>query len=72
MDLQYGDHGYSTCVMRARSSHEKAERRGLFCHLNQSCWKLYEMNRCSLNFFPSLVAGRGAFLPAEPKLLETA
>ena len=30
MDLQYGDHGYSTCVMRARSSHEKAERRGAF------------------------------------------
>ena len=70
MDLQYGDKGYSTCVMRARSSHEKAERRGLFCHLNHSCWKLYDINRCCLNFFHSLVAERGAILPAEPRLLD--
>ena len=46
---------------------------GLFWQLNQSCWKLHEMDRSSLKFFPSSVTwGGGAFLPAEPKLLEIA
>ena len=33
------------------SSHKKVMI-GLLCHLNQSCWKLHEMNRCSLKFIP--------------------
>ena len=76
----------------------------IFCQLNQSCWKLHELDRSSLkkfslfshwwggisaswtkvagncmkwidpvlNFFLSLVIGRGTFLPAESKLLEIA
>ena len=40
-------------------SHEKAEkRRGLFCQLNQSCWKLHKMDRSSLRIFSS---GGGLF-----------
>ena len=32
---------------------------GLFCQLNQSCWKLHEMDRSSLIIFPCLAAGGG-------------
>ena len=39
-------------------SHEKAEKGGLFCHLNESCWKLHEMDRSSLKTI-SLFLGEG-------------
>ena len=32
---------------------------GLFCQLNQSCWKLCEMDRSSLRIFPCLAMGKG-------------
>ena len=32
---------------------------GLFYQLNQSCWKLHEMDRSSLNFFPFVLGGGG-------------
>ena len=34
---------------------------GLFCQLNQICWKLYEMDRSSLNFFPLQLWAKGGF-----------
>ena len=38
---------------------QKRQKRGeLFFQLNQSCWKLHEMDRFSLKSFPSLAARR--------------
>ena len=45
--------------------------RGLFCHKNQSCSKLPEMDRSGVKKF-SLILGGEAFLPQKPKLLEIA
>ena len=43
---------------------------GLFCHQNQSCSKLSEMDRSEVNNFSLNPGGGGLFLPPKPKLLE--
>ena len=35
--------------------------RGLFCQLNQSCWKLHEIDRSSLRFSPAWLWGGGFY-----------
>ena len=43
---------YVTSHGLSQVSHQKAEIGwGLFCHLNQSCWKLHEMDRSRLRTF---------------------
>ena len=46
---------------------------GLFCHQNQCCSKLPEMDRSGVKQFSLIFGGGGgAFLPPKPKLLEIA
>ena len=48
-------------------SHKKTEGGGgLFCHMNQSCWKLYEMDISSPRFFLSLAVGGGGVSARSP------
>ena len=44
VDLQYGDQVGSTYMMQAGSLTKRQKRGGgLFCQLNQGCWKLHEI-----------------------------
>ena len=46
----------------------------LFCHKNQRCSKLPEMDRSDVKIFSLILGGGGGgtFLPQKPKLLEIA